>query len=713
MKRTAYYLAACMAVVLAAAVLMSGCGGGSTASNTDKGAKPTYTVTYYGNGSTGGAVPTDNGKYEQGQTITVLDNTGNLVNAGSSFTGWNTKGDGTGQTYSASQTVTVGSSNVYLYAMWTLKPTHTVTYNANDTSGSVTGTVPVDYTNYVEGQQITVVGNTGLLSKYGYAFAGWNTLANGLGTTYTASQSFPMGSANVILYAKWTANPTYTVTYNGNSSTSGTLPDDSTHYEQGQTITVLGNAGNLVRPGYAFTGWNTQADGSGTTYAAATTFAMGSVNVTLYAKWAPTYGVTYNGNGSTGGNVPVDALSYLPSATVTVLANTGTLAKTNYTFAGWNTAANGSGTSYAASGSVTFSMGSANVTLYAQWTANPTYTVTYDGNGSTGGTAPTDSAHYQQGATVTVKANSIIVSQTLVNSSASFAGWNTAANGAGTDYAAAATFTMGSANVTLYAKWTPYVLPTLTTAVTSSIKGTMATSGGTISATGGAPVTARGLTWSLSSSPSGTGFISSNGTGVGTFSNVMTGLTLSTTYYVTAYATNSVGTAYGNVVSFTTNSTYSYGDTGPAGGMIFYDQGSVINGWEFLEAASSDQTIGYWGPNTPGQPLLNTLSSVGTGTANTATIVASLGVGTFYAAGKCDALISGGASDWFLPSIDELTQMYLNLPDKSSFGGSSYWSSTENNLDSREAWIRPMTGNTLSTMDKGYAYIGLRCVRQF
>lgn len=80
-----------------------------------------------------------------------------------------------------------------------------------------------------------------------------------------------------------------------------------------------------------------------------------------------TYSVTYNPNGFTGGSPPVDAGSYANGATVTVLGNTGSLFKTGYTFSGWNTAADGAGTARAVGTS--FSMGSAAVTLYAQWTA--------------------------------------------------------------------------------------------------------------------------------------------------------------------------------------------------------------------------------------------------------------------------------------------------------------------------------------------------------
>jgi uncharacterized repeat protein (TIGR02543 family) len=78
--------------------------------------------------------------------------------------------------------------------------------------------------------------------------------------------------------------------------------------------------------------------------------------------------VTYNANGATGGTEPTDATDYTSGSTVTVKANTGDLARTGCTFSGWNTAADGSGTDYAASGSATFTI-TANTTLYAKWAA--------------------------------------------------------------------------------------------------------------------------------------------------------------------------------------------------------------------------------------------------------------------------------------------------------------------------------------------------------
>ncbi len=159
---------------------------------------------------------------------------------------------------------------------------YSVTYYGNGNTG---GNVPIDSNKYVNGQTVTVLGNTDNLVKIGYAFMGWNTLADGSGATYTQAQTFTMVAANVTLYAIWTTNPTYTVTYDGNGNTGGSVPVDTTNYVLGQIVTVLGNTGNLVRTGYFFVGWSTQADGSGATYSQAQTFAMGTANVTLYAKW--------------------------------------------------------------------------------------------------------------------------------------------------------------------------------------------------------------------------------------------------------------------------------------------------------------------------------------------------------------------------------------------------------------------------------------------
>ena len=78
---------------------------------------------------------------------------------------------------------------------------------------------------------------------------------------------------------------TYTVTYDGNGATSGNVPTDGTEYDaDNNTVTVLGNTGNLAKEHYSFNGWNTKADGTGTGYVAGNTFTI-SANTTLFAQW--------------------------------------------------------------------------------------------------------------------------------------------------------------------------------------------------------------------------------------------------------------------------------------------------------------------------------------------------------------------------------------------------------------------------------------------
>lgn len=107
-----------------------------------------------------------------------------------------------------------------------------------------------------------------------------------------------------------------------------------------------------------------------------------------YTEVVSTYKVTYDGNGNSSGNVPTDATAYSKDATVTVLGNTGNLAKTGYSFGGWNTQADGNGITYGAG--QTFDI-TANTTLYAKWNLNNYSVSTTITNGSS--TAPTSINH--------------------------------------------------------------------------------------------------------------------------------------------------------------------------------------------------------------------------------------------------------------------------------------------------------------------------------
>lgn len=158
--------------------------------------------------------------------------------------------------------------------------------------------------------------------------------------------------------------------------------------------------------------------------------------------------ITYDGNGSDGGSVPVDPSSPLTFGATATTVSVGSMTRSGFNFVGWNTAADGSGTDYSPSSTFTIYD---NTTLYAKWIPVGSYTLTYNGNGSTAGTVPTDSSSpYNGGSSVSVIGNTGSLSKT----SYSFSGWNTAANGSGTNYDTADTFNI-NANTTLYARWSP------------------------------------------------------------------------------------------------------------------------------------------------------------------------------------------------------------------------------------------------------------------
>jgi hypothetical protein len=158
--------------------------------------------------------------------------------------------------------------------------TCTLSYNGNGNTG---GTIPTDSKLYQNGVVVTVLENTGRLVKTGNNFDGWNTAANGSGTPYSAGDTFTIG-VNTILYAQWVPIPR-TVTYNGNGNTSGEAPTDSNSpYQNGMTVTVLGNTGNFVKTDDSFIGWNTATNGRGTPYLAGDTFII-NTDITLFAQW--------------------------------------------------------------------------------------------------------------------------------------------------------------------------------------------------------------------------------------------------------------------------------------------------------------------------------------------------------------------------------------------------------------------------------------------
>jgi hypothetical protein len=165
-----------------------------------------------------------------------------------------------------------------------------------------------------------------------------------------------------------------------------------------------------------------------------------------------------------------------------------------------------------------------------------------------------------------------------------------------------------------------------------------------------------------------------------------------TTYYVKSYVINQNNIiTYGSQVTFT---TLSVGQTGLGGGIVFFNKGDTIGGWQYLEAELANRNFWNgevggpgWGCETSSIP--GTKPEIGYGEINTNIIVANCS-DSLFAAKTCFNLVQGGQSDWVLPSIDELLIMYRNLVFTNNGniinGNIPYWSSTQSDYSIYEVY---------------------------
>lgn len=225
-------------------------------------------------------------------------------------------------------------------------------------------------------------------------------------------------------------------------------------------------------------------------------------------------------------------------------------------------------------------------------------------------------------------------------------------------------------------------VPVLTTTAASTITGAGAASGGNITLQGASAVTARGVCWSTLVNPVvGSGNQTSDGTGIGTFTSNITGLELSTNYYLRAYATNGAGTGYGNQATFTTAATLvsNIGDSRD-GGTVTYILKSGDTGYN---ANTQHGLIAFvftgmyvWRTNND-TDVNGTSTLIGTGLANTTAIYNVVGTSeASYAARVCYDLVLGGKDDWYLPSRDELIAINPNISYLPNSSQGNFWSSS-------------------------------------
>lgn len=377
----------------------------------------------------------------------IYINSATPVKKGCKFLGWSTSANGNvvyqpGDLYDVNQ----DGGNVTLYAKWEkAKYTATVKLNGGSYNGSTNDFTISKY----PGEEISI----GAPTRSKHNFTGYKlTMDNNDGdapTSVTQSASGFKGimqMGNFTLNAQWTPWK-HTVRYDANAKNDTSVKGIPASQSKTANVDIKLSSDVPTRNGYTFLGWNTQADGKGTAYAAGAIYKndQNGGTVTLYAQWtAWKHTVHYNANGGDQNSVPTDQTKTFDQA---MILSDKKPTRHGYNFVRWNTKADGTGTSYEVKGNYNHDQNGGTVTLYAIWTPW-VHTVHYDANGGDQNSVPNDQKKtYGQSMNVATKVPT--------RNEYKFLGWTTGKDGSGTFYNPGDAYyhDQNGQTVTLYAKW--------------------------------------------------------------------------------------------------------------------------------------------------------------------------------------------------------------------------------------------------------------------
>ena len=231
----------------------------------------TYTVKFNANGGNG-TMSNQSFTYNTAKALTA----NSFTRIGYTFLGWSTSSTATTATYTDKQSVknltSTNGGTVTLYAVWSKKPTYTLSYNANGGSGA-----PASQTGFG-----TFNISSTVPTRAGYTFVGWSSVYPSDIADFQPKEMIAI-DANITLYAVWKPN-TYTVKFNANGGT-GTMSNQSFTYDAAKSLT----ANSFTRAGYTFVGWSKSSTATTATYTDKQSVKnLTTTNggyVTLYAVW--------------------------------------------------------------------------------------------------------------------------------------------------------------------------------------------------------------------------------------------------------------------------------------------------------------------------------------------------------------------------------------------------------------------------------------------
>ncbi len=332
-------------------------------------------LVYNANGGTPeDSVPAAQSAYKSLSTIVKAADS-SFGKLGYEFTGWNTKANGTGDSYAVGATIEI-TVDTTLYAQWK-KASFNVEYYGEG------GTDLIQCKSYEYEANVTVGENIVAPSVIGKVFTGWQLIDN----TQTDSEGTAIGErtqlkmpATTVKYKATYENIKYTVTY----VVAGTTPDGYTkpadaQYNYGDTVTIAAAPLGYDTARYNFSGWS--SSDVDITSGSFTMPDIASRVVTITGTFTENgkVNLVYNANGGTPENAVPAAESAYTSLSTTVKSPEAAFGKTGYEFTGWNTKADGSGDAYVIGATINIT---ADTTLYAQWAIKNYVVEYYEENGS-------------------------------------------------------------------------------------------------------------------------------------------------------------------------------------------------------------------------------------------------------------------------------------------------------------------------------------------
>ncbi|MGL4588754.1 MAG: InlB B-repeat-containing protein, partial [Mycoplasmatales bacterium] len=351
-----------------------------------------------------------------GQLATQVSNP---TRTGYTFIEWNTKIDGTGETWDFAASK-IGTTDTTLYAQW-IPEKKQVTFEMNG------GDTPAPQVQSVEvNAQIISPSNP---TKTGNLFVGWNTKSDGTGKTWDFSTDL-MPTTDLSLYAIW--NPKkLNLSFDVNGGETSSPVSQVVEYSQKASPVT-----NPRKTGYTFNGWNNKVDQSGTMWDFNSS-TMPATDLTLYATWTPIKTVVnFDVNGASSPIPPETQVD--PGTTVNEPVDP---VRAGFRFVGWNTELDGSGITW---NFMTTEVETTPVKLYAQWQPD-IYNLVFNVNGASTKTPVGQEIPFGELATKVTDP---------VRAGYVFKEWNTKIDGSGDTWDFSLS-TMPATEVTLYAKWTP------------------------------------------------------------------------------------------------------------------------------------------------------------------------------------------------------------------------------------------------------------------